>query len=148
MLGTINNLASSLNIPVASNAAKQPEPLNTDSSALKDTGATSTDSVKPRAGRGTASVPTDDKEDKSSNLIKQLKKHIAMLQKQLQQQQQALQRIQSSQQSAEAKAAALSAAQAQVTSTTAALQEATAALLQALTVQGSSRSGSMVSTSA
>jgi len=148
MLGTVNNLASSLNIPVASSAAKQPEPLNADSSAVKDAGAASTDPVKPRAARGSASVPADDKDDKSSDLVKQLKKHIAMLQKQLQQQQQALQKIQSSQQSAEAKAAALTAAQAQVTSTTAALQEATAALLQALTVQGSSRSGSMVSTSA
>lgn len=148
MLGNVNNLASSLNIPVASSATKQPEILNAASSAVKDAEAAPTDPIKPRTARSTAPVPADDKEDKSSNLVKQLKKHIAMLQKQLQQQQQALQKIQSSQQSAEAKAAALTAAQAQVTSTTAALQEATAALLQALTVQGSSRSGSMVSTSA
>jgi len=59
-----------------------------------------------------------------------------------------LQQAQSSNQSADAKAAAVAAAQSQVVATSAALQTVTAALLQAVTAEGGSGTGSLVSTTA
>jgi len=85
---------------------------------------------------------------KESDTVKELKKQIEQLQKQLQAQQQALQKAQSSNQNAEAKAAAVAAAQMQIAGTAAALQTVTSALLQAVTDEGNSTSGSMVSTTA
>ena len=145
MVGSINPLASSLNIQStpAATASKA-----TDSTAVSDAGATTTEQVKPRASRDANAAPPADTDDDSSDTVKQLKKQIAQLQKQLQQQMQALQNIQASDQNEASKAAAVAGAQAQVTATAAALQAATAALLQALTAQGSGSSGSMVSTSA
>jgi hypothetical protein len=148
MVGSINNLASSLNIQSAPGAADTFTGKPQDSTAVSDTGAAAKDSIKPRAARDANAAPPADDSDDSSDTVKQLKKQIAQLQKQLMQQMQTLQSIQASDQSADAKTAAVAAAQAQVTATTAALQAATAALLQALTAQGSSGSGSMVSTSA
>ncbi|KRP44496.1 hypothetical protein TU75_22030 [Pseudomonas poae] len=83
-----------------------------------------------------------------SETVKELKKQIEQLQKQLQQQQQALQKAQSSTENAEAKAVTIAAAQVQVASTSAALQTVSAALLQAVTSEGKSSSGSIVSTTA
>ena len=143
MLGSINPLASSLNIQ---STASTTATTATDSTAVHDASATANAEVKPRAARGAAAPPAAESDD-SSDMVKQLKKHIAELQKQLQQQMQELQKIQASTMSAEAKMAAVAGAQAQIAATVGALQEATAALLQALTAQGSSGSGSMVSTS-
>jgi hypothetical protein len=148
MVGSINNLASSLNIQSAPGAAGKVTAKAPDNTAVSDAGAAATDQIKPRAARDANAAPPADDSDDSSDTVKQLKKQIAQLQKQLMQQMQTLQSIQASDQSADAKTAAVAAAQAQVTATTAALQAATAALLQALTTQGSSGSGSMVSTSA
>ena len=163
MLGSINNLATSLNVPGASNVntsgtasvnipgangtTNKTVTPNADNTGVADAEAKTPSDVKPRTARGSASAPADDSDD-SSDIVKQLKKQIEKLQKQLQKQIQEMQRIQSSNQAPEAKAAALTAAQAAVAITSSAIQEATATLLQVLTAQGSSRSGSMVSTSA
>lgn len=83
-----------------------------------------------------------------SETVKQLKKQIEQLQQLLQQQQQALQKAQSGTQDPDAKAVAVAAAQSQIASTSAALQTVTSALLKAVTDEGNSSTGSMVSTTA
>ncbi|MGA9703586.1 hypothetical protein [Pseudomonas sp.] len=83
-----------------------------------------------------------------SETVKQLKKQIEQLQQLLQQQQQALQKAQASTQDPDAKAVAVAAAQSQIANTSAALQTVTSALLKAVTDEGNSGTGSMVSTTA
>lgn len=141
MLGSVNHLASSLMIQGTPGTAANTAPQ-------EDTELTEVDPIKSRAPRNTATAPAADSEDKSTDIVKMLKKQIAQLQKQLEQQLQAMQSIQASNQKPEIKAAALGAAQAQIAATTAALQTATAALLQALSAQGGSSAGSIVSTTA
>ncbi|WP_338477889.1 hypothetical protein VRB67_15530 [Pseudomonas trivialis] len=101
--------------------------------------------AKGSAGVGGSDAPPAKQE---SETVKELKKQIEQLQKQLLQQQQALQKAQSSNENAEAKAVTIAAAQVQVASTSAALQTVSAALLQAVTSEGKSSSGSLVSTTA
>ena len=142
MVSSISSLGASINIPGATTKAS-------DNTAVTETGtAAQPEKINTRATPGAAAGASAESSDDSSEIVKQLKKQIEQLQKQLQQQQQALQSIQSSDQSEEAKAAAIAGAQAQVTATTAALQTAMGALLQAVTAEGGSSSGSMVSTTA
>jgi len=140
MLGSVNNLASSLIIAGAS------APATTTAQTAGELSEAAP--VKPREARGNANAPVEDSDDKSTDIVKILLKQIAQLRKQLEQQLQTLQSIQASDQPPEIKAASLGALQAQIASTTAALQTATAALLQALAAQGASTSGSTVSTTA
>lgn len=141
MLGSVNNLASSLIIAGAS----APAATMTAQTAGELSEAVP---VKSREARGNTNAPVENSDDKSTDIVKILQKQIAQLRKQLEQQLQTLQSIQASDQAPEIKAASLGALQAQIASTTAALQTATAALLQALAAQGASTSGSTVSTTA
>ncbi|NVZ36644.1 hypothetical protein HX786_01070 [Pseudomonas sp. 21615526] len=139
----ITNVSSLASVPANPSPASVSDSSKTgDSGTLSlnpDTGAKSA----PAAGGGQAASTSQE-----SDTVKALKKQIAELQKQLQEQQQNMQKAQASNQSADAKAAAVAAAQAQIAATAAALQSASSALLQALTSDGGSGTGSIVSTTA
>ena len=91
MLGSINNLATSLNVPGASNVntsgtasvnipgangtTNKTVTPNADNTGVADAEAKTPSDVKPRTARGSASAPADDSDD-SSDIVKQLKKQI------------------------------------------------------------------------
>jgi len=71
MVGSINPLASSLNIQSVASTASSNAP---DSSAVSDSSATATEQVKPRASRGANAAPAPDSSDDSSDTVKQQKR--------------------------------------------------------------------------
>jgi hypothetical protein len=137
----------SITQPVTTTSSKAAASTD-DTSVTASTEASSDDTTKVSANGAPAASGGSSSSSEESDSVKALRKQIAELQKQLQEQQQQLQAAQAKQESADAKAADVAAAQSQIATTAGSLQTATAALLAALQEEGSSTSGTMVSTSA
>lgn len=145
-MSIVSNLVSGVNLSVIPNSTatkasgQGADKTQTDSAlpATVDSGLTRTELPESKRGAGSD----------SSDVVKQLRKQIQALQKQLQAEQQAMRQAIAAAKTADEKAAASASGQSQIAETTAALETANAALMNALTKQGASTKGNVVSTTA